>query len=230
VVTNQGGLSGNYSVILKINGKEEGRKEVTVASGSKLDVTFNVVKDEIGTYTVAVGESISSFTVDTKGINIQWWYIFAAIGTLAAGIAVFLFSRRWDFGKSGASELPASKEYVMAYNQGLEHYNRRDYDAAVQEFSKAINVDPKQLSAYINRGIAYYVKGENDKAILDFTQAITIDADNVLALYNRGLVYKALGQGVEAITDFENVIKIGTNTNLSKKVKKLIKEIVPSEK
>jgi tetratricopeptide (TPR) repeat protein len=218
---------------MKINGAEEGRKEATIAAGANQEITFSVTKNEAGIYNVVVGESISSFTVEAKTIYDQWFYIIAAIVALSTGIAVFLIVRRWFYRRAVApsfGNIPASREYVLAYNQGLEHYGRGEYDTAIQEYSKAVNVDPKQISAYVNRGITYFVKGEHEKAIADFTQAIALDPNYVIAFYNRGLVYKTTGQEVEAISDFENVIRLGTNRNLSKKAKKLTDELLQTKK
>jgi len=233
VVTNKGGTSGSYAAVMKINGAEEGRKEATIAAGANQEITFSVTKNEAGIYNVVVGESISSFTVEAKTIYDQWFYIIAAIVALSTGIAVFLIVRRWFYRRAVApsfGNIPASREYVLAYNQGLEHYGRGEYDTAIQEYSKAVNVDPKQISAYVNRGITYFVKGEHEKAIADFTQAIALDPNYVIAFYNRGLVYKTTGQEVEAISDFENVIRLGTNRNLSKKAKKLTDELLQTKK
>lgn len=65
-VKNIGGSEGVYSAILAVNGVEVGTKEVTVGPGNTEVVSFSLVKDEAGTYQVAVGELSSSFTVKQK--------------------------------------------------------------------------------------------------------------------------------------------------------------------
>jgi hypothetical protein len=62
-VTNTGGIKGDYTVVLNINGVKEAENSVTVAAGSSQTVTFSVAKDKAGSYSVAVGGQSGSFTV-----------------------------------------------------------------------------------------------------------------------------------------------------------------------
>jgi len=63
LVKNTGGSRGSYMAILKINGIEEGREEVTLGAYQSEAVTFAIVKDEAGSYTVDIGGQTEQFTV-----------------------------------------------------------------------------------------------------------------------------------------------------------------------
>lgn len=64
-ITNDGTINGNKKVTVYINGTEEASQGVTVNSGSTTTVTFDVSRNEPGTYTVYVGGTqAGSFTVD----------------------------------------------------------------------------------------------------------------------------------------------------------------------
>jgi tetratricopeptide (TPR) repeat protein len=65
---------------------------------------------------------------------------------------------------------------------------KRDYDKAIEYFTKAINLKPDYASFYYRRGEAYYKKGDYDKAIEDFTKAINLEHDNEYSYYG-GAVY-----------------------------------------
>ncbi|MBL7208986.1 MAG: hypothetical protein ISS52_02695 [Dehalococcoidia bacterium] len=65
-VKNVGGSDGVYTAILTVDGVEVESEDVTVSPGASETVSFLLVKDEAGTYQVAVGESSSSFTVKQK--------------------------------------------------------------------------------------------------------------------------------------------------------------------
>ena len=45
------------------------------------------------------------------------------------------------------------------------------YDQAISDYSKALEINPKDTAAYNNRGMAYYRKGEYDKAWEDVHKA-----------------------------------------------------------
>jgi tetratricopeptide (TPR) repeat protein len=41
----------------------------------------------------------------------------------------------------------------LAYNnRGLAYYGKTDYDRAIADYDKAIDVNPRYVSAYIDRG------------------------------------------------------------------------------
>jgi len=62
-VTNTGGTKGSYTVVLKINGVKEAEKRVTIAAGSRQDVSFSVAKEDVASYSVVVDGLSGSFTV-----------------------------------------------------------------------------------------------------------------------------------------------------------------------
>lgn len=53
-----------------------------------------------------------------------------------------------------------------AINKGMEYANQGEYDRAIPEFNKAIEINPNSAKAYTNRGAAYDAKGDHDQAIL----------------------------------------------------------------
>jgi len=64
------------------------------------------------------------------------------------------------------------------YNQGTELLKKGQYDQAIANFDKAIEINPRYAEAYNNRGIAYTKKGQYDKAISDYNKAIELDPTN----------------------------------------------------
>lgn len=51
------------------------------------------------------------------------------------------------------------------------YYSRGRYDAAIKDYDRSINLDPKAQTYYM-RGNAYYGKGNRDQAIKDHARAI----------------------------------------------------------
>nr|NIQ88014.1 tetratricopeptide repeat protein [Deltaproteobacteria bacterium]NIR14118.1 tetratricopeptide repeat protein [Desulfobacterales bacterium] len=47
---------------------------------------------------------------------------------------------------------------------GYAYYKKGQYDQAISDFSKAIEINPRFADAYFNRAVAYYSKGEYEKA------------------------------------------------------------------
>ena len=64
------------------------------------------------------------------------------------------------------------EEYL---HRGDAYFEKEEYDKAIAEFSRAIELDPNYAGAYLSRGVAYGRKGEYDKAGADSTKAIELD-------------------------------------------------------
>ncbi|UCH50767.1 MAG: right-handed parallel beta-helix repeat-containing protein [Chloroflexota bacterium] len=62
-VVNSGQETGNYDVVLRINGKSEQNKMVSVGPGGTYPVKFTVTKSQPGTYTVNIDGQQASFTI-----------------------------------------------------------------------------------------------------------------------------------------------------------------------
>ena len=60
-------------------------------------------------------------------------------------------------------------------NRGIAYGEKGQYDQAISDFSKAIEINAGYDKAYNNRGIVYRLKGQYDQAISDFNKAIEIN-------------------------------------------------------
>jgi tetratricopeptide (TPR) repeat protein len=57
-------------------------------------------------------------------------------------------------------------------NRGIAYQKKRQYDKAISDYSKAIEINPRYADAYNNRGNAYGEgKGQHDKAWDDVKKA-----------------------------------------------------------
>ena len=93
-------------------------------------------------------------------------------------------------------------------NRGLAYYNKGQYDRAIADYTKAIQINPKRASAYNRRGVAYAKKGQYDSAIADYTKAIQINPNYAFAYNDRGVAYAKKGQYDRAIDDYTKALSI----------------------
>ena len=98
---------------------------------------------------------------------------------------------------------------VKYIDLGNEHYYAKEYEAAIEDYSVAIDYDPNSSIAYYNRGSAYNSLGKYDTAIADYNKAISITPDYADAYNNRGFAYNSLEQYDEAIADYNKAIRLG---------------------
>ena len=93
-------------------------------------------------------------------------------------------------------------------NRGRMYAERGDYDEAIEDFTKTIQLWPAYADAYYNRGHVFADKGEADRAIADYTKVTEINPTYVKAYYNRGNVYKTKGDIDRAISDYNKALQI----------------------
>ncbi|MCK5706856.1 MAG: tetratricopeptide repeat protein [Candidatus Aureabacteria bacterium] len=113
--------------------------------------------------------------------------------------------------ENGAFLKTLNKKQVLSAvlnSRGNAYKANGNFDAAILDLEKAIEINPKFAEAYNNRGIAYYNKGNTDEAISSFNKSIEIDPRNVDAYSNRGIAYDGKGKPDEAISDFNKSIEI----------------------
>jgi tetratricopeptide (TPR) repeat protein len=117
-------------------------------------------------------------------------------------------------------------EDISYYNRGLSKYNLSDLRGAIQDFSKAIEINPYFFEAYYNRGVAKYNLGisyyqkdnyseiENGRKIVksakqDLDKAIEIDNKKAIAYYYLANVKYLLGDLEGACQDWSKAGELG---------------------
>ncbi|MBF0536864.1 MAG: tetratricopeptide repeat protein [Nitrospirae bacterium] len=99
---------------------------------------------------------------------------------------------------------PVAQEYLLPlgnaveyFNRGVDWDNKGDYDMAIADYTKAIEIDPRFAEAYYHRGLAWRKRKDHEKAIADFTRVIEINPQHADAYYYRGYTYyyESVGSG-----------------------------------
>lgn len=93
------------------------------------------------------------------------------------------------------------------FNKGVEYHQQGKIILAIEEYTKAININPQLVDAYLNRGNAYLQQGNLDLAITDSDQALRLNPQLAQACINRGIAYAILGQYDPALADLSRAIE-----------------------
>lgn len=79
----------------------------------------------------------------------------------------------------------------MLYNdRGLIYYGKRNFEAAIADFNKSLELNPSDSVVYNNRGVAYEDKGDREQAIADYRKALELDPNNEKAIRNLEKILK----------------------------------------
>ncbi len=86
---------------------------------------------------------------------------------------------------------------------------RREYESAVNDFSRAIDLKPNFISAHFNRGVLYWRELENFyRAIRDMSRVMELAPYRSEAWFNRAIAYQLRGDSPQAIADLEYFLLI----------------------
>ena len=107
------------------------------------------------------------------------------------------------------------KDQKIAFDEGLAYMKDKEYDKAIDHFTKILEITPGNAFAYYYRGHAYYFQGKDDEAIRDYDSAIRNNPVYADAYFNRGVVYiEEKGNYQEGIRDCTKVIEINPDDKL----------------
>jgi tetratricopeptide (TPR) repeat protein len=103
--------------------------------------------------------------------------------------------------------VPERAEYFSLRGVAFAAF-KGDRARGIDDFSRAIALDPKYEPAYRNRGLTRWVNRELDAALDDLSLVVRLAPDDSLALSYRGRVYAAKGRLDEAIADESRAIAL----------------------
>ncbi len=115
-----------------------------------------------------------------------------------------------------------NKETINQYDHAVRELNAADLIeqgvvlskngrliGAINNFTKAIKMNPQYSWAYYHRGIAYKKISNYKQSITDFNKVIEIDPSFSWAYYHRGLAYGKIGNKKQALNDYREAAQLG---------------------
>jgi tetratricopeptide (TPR) repeat protein len=109
-------------------------------------------------------------------------------------------------GDKGAK--PNPKKAELYYAQALSKQKTGDWDGALADYTRAIELNPRYAEAYNNRGNIRSNEGDADGAIADFDRALEIDPQHTKSYNNRGSAKEKKGDLAGAIADYTRAIEL----------------------
>jgi len=104
---------------------------------------------------------------------------------------------------------------ITYYNRGGVFFHQRDFQKTIEDYSKAIDIDPQTPLFYQARADGYFASCEYGQARDDLTVAIKLLKDDAKAkaraLTNRGITYTKMGEYGKAVKDFEDAIDLNSD-------------------
>ena len=110
--------------------------------------------------------------------------------------------------KITAYTLPHHLSFDDYYNQGISAFNHKNYEQAINKFTRALSLDPNHTDAYVWRSDAYIQLGQYQQTIEDCTQIIRVDPHDIPAYVRRGFAHLSLGEYQQSLEDSNRAISL----------------------
>ena len=107
---------------------------------------------------------------------------------LVFGLASYLYFKNlfpFNLFNKPIDQAAAQKFNELGQTSAQDGYNAK----AIENYTKAIELNPNDTSAYVNRGLSHHRMGKLDDAIQDYNTAIALDPKLARAYSNRSHVY-----------------------------------------
>ncbi len=115
--------------------------------------------------------------------------------------------------------------------QGVAHFQKQEYDLAIQSYEQAIKLEPKNAVAYNLLGMAYRFKYNQTanpemraKEIAAFQKSIEINPNYWVAMINLGATYYYQGDKAKAAPLFKKALILNPDNPERAQLEKMIAE------
>ena len=110
-----------------------------------------------------------------------------------------------------AAELYSDNQFVFVNRGNIYNDYLRDYEAAIADYNKTIELNPKFSWSYMNRALVYGRLERWDEAIADYGRAIELDQNYADAYNGRAWSYCQIGKFAEALVDANKALELKPN-------------------
>jgi tetratricopeptide (TPR) repeat protein len=162
-------------------------------------------------------------TGDNQGIPISYYSLFeagapiVAASTKATTADDYLALARQLMRKKGSDQeiirlsnqaLSKRQSQLAYYYRAYARYRLNDYQGAIGDLDRAIDISPRSSGNYNARGLAKAAVGDLQGSMSDFSQAIIFNPQSSEAYINRGASKSRLNDHEGAIADYKQAIAI----------------------
>lgn len=102
----------------------------------------------------------------------------------------------------------SSDEPATLLRRGNAYRLTKQHDRAIQEYTEAIRLAPKEALAYFNRGLSYEALGHDNNALQDFSAAVKLNPKSSDAFERRATVYFRMGLYDRAGSDYTAAVSL----------------------
>jgi tetratricopeptide (TPR) repeat protein len=101
----------------------------------------------------------------------------------------------------------------LLVRSGIANCGGRNYDAAIADYTRALEINPKNAEAYANRALAKLEKGDIAGVLADDARALEIDPNSPDVHAGRALARQIHGDFSDALADYDKAIELNPDNS-----------------
>jgi tetratricopeptide (TPR) repeat protein len=109
---------------------------------------------------------------------------------------------------SSGNEPELSEEIANLYNRAIEKTEKKDFQGAIDNYSKVIAAEPKFANAYFNRGNIYFNLNDFKNSVKDYDQYIKLEPNKPEGYNARSNARYKAGDRTGALADYDQLIAL----------------------
>jgi putative GTP pyrophosphokinase len=116
----------------------------------------------------------------------------------------------------------ASIASIIYKHRGMAYFAKSQYDEAIADFSRALELEPSAYKQLYFRGVIKSVQNRYVEAIDDFSQSLELHPYQQYCLYRRAQAYYHLEDYPAALADCEAALALGDEFEPGEKLRALL--------
>jgi len=111
---------------------------------------------------------------------------------------------------------------LIHIHRGMAYTAESDYKQALEDFSRALELDQKSAKAYYYRGVVYSILTKYSEALEDFHQCLRLNPYQYDPIFCRAQIYFHLGDYSQALIDCEQALNLQPESEQAHQFKQLV--------
>jgi len=122
---------------------------------------------------------------------------------------------------------PKPPDFAFYQNRANANFVMGEYDTAIVDYNKAIELNPKEPTIYFSRALAHFNNKSFNPAIADFDKVIELDPKEAMAYFKRGSALEKVGNFEKALTDYQKAVELDADNDLAKSALQRLQAALP---
>ncbi len=122
---------------------------------------------------------------------------------------------------------PRSPDAAFYQNRANANFVMGEYDTAIADYNKAIELNSKDSTIYFSRALAHFNNKNFTLAIADLDKVVELDPKEAMAHFKRGAALEKVGNFEKALSDYQKAIELDADNEPAKNALQRLQASMP---